>query len=185
MSPWSRARSSCESQLRRGKPLSAPLQTCTKRTPRSSSRRAIRQLRPKSSRHLVVEAVAAAASRPSPSRGRAPPGRDSCKPGGQLVGGDAGVEAASRPGARRACLRLSLRQQVQAVGLALRRRLRLVGREQVGDGVLRRRAGPSCPGGRRAGSRRPSWPGRWGRSRGCRAGRRTSAGCRSGCPGRS
>ena len=49
MSPWSRAISSCESQLRRGKPLSAPLQTCTKRTPRSSSRRAIRQLRPKSS----------------------------------------------------------------------------------------------------------------------------------------
>ena len=49
MSPWSRAMSSCESQLRRGKPLSAPLQTWTKRTPRSSRRRAIRQLRPKSS----------------------------------------------------------------------------------------------------------------------------------------
>ena len=39
--------SSCESQLRRGKPLSLPLQICTKRTPRSSSRRATRHLRPK------------------------------------------------------------------------------------------------------------------------------------------
>ena len=49
ISPWSFARSSWLSQFRRGKPLSAPLQTCTKRTPRSSSRRATRHARPKSS----------------------------------------------------------------------------------------------------------------------------------------
>ena len=45
--PWSRAMSSWLSQLRRGKPLSLPDQICTNRTPRSSSRRAVRHLRPK------------------------------------------------------------------------------------------------------------------------------------------
>ena len=45
--PWSRRMSSWESQLRRGKPLSLPLQICTNRTPRSTSRRATMHLVPK------------------------------------------------------------------------------------------------------------------------------------------
>ncbi len=109
---------SCESQLRRGKPLSAPLQTCTNRTPRSSSRRATRQLRPKSLRRPFSIDVRTARCR----RARSLCDRSSdlrgaeLQPGGQLVGA---IRASSResPARSSAMSAVELLQHVQAARL--------------------------------------------------------------------
>ncbi len=103
--------------LASGPPM--PLQTCTKRTPRSSSRRAVRQLRPKAAVDFVVEAVEllrrlAFRSRKIERLGCA---QSASSPPARRC--DAGFEprVARRAAAR--CSRFSCSSSLQAVRLAL------------------------------------------------------------------